>query len=274
MNQPNVSFLPEDYLRRKSERRALLINMVLFAGMVAVVSSAFMITNRKRAEVLTKQAEVEAEFENEKQKLKQLEVLEAQQRGLRERGEITQLLIERVPRSVLLAEITNRMPGNVSLTQLEMTSKRVMPAAKPVNEPPPAPKSLSDKLGLGEDGDKPKAEPPRPKPPRLEFSLIIEGVAISDTEVADFQSNLKQCPLLERVDLISTVESVTDEVVMRKFRLEASIRPDADVALMKPVEAKRKDAMEAPAKSGKGGTLDAWRNLFDRATATPPSDQP
>lgn len=274
MNQPNVSFLPEDYLRRKSERRALFVNMVLFAGMVALVSSAFMITNRTRAEVLTKQAEVDAEFETEKQKLKQLEVLEAQQRGLRERGEITQLLIERVPRSVLLAEITNRMPGNVTLTQFEMTSRRVMPAVTPVDEPPPAPKSLSDKLGLGDDGEKAKVEPPRPKPPRLEFSLIIEGLAISDTEVADFQSNLKQCPLLERVDLISTVESVTDEVAMRKFRLEASIRPDADVAMIKPVESKRKDAMSDPAKAGQGSTLRAWKNLFDRKTANAPSDQP
>lgn len=274
MSQPNVSFLPEDYLRRKTERRALLINMVLFAGMVALVSSAFLITNRKRAEVLTKQAQVEAEFETEKQKLKQLEVLEAQQRGLRERGEITQMLIERVPRSVLLAEITNRMPGNVTLTGFEMTSRRVMPAVTPVNEPPPAPKSLSDKLGLAEGGEKPKVEPPRPKPPRLEFSLIIEGLAISDTEVADFQSNLKQCPLLERVDLISTLESVTDEVAMRKFRLEASIRPDADVALIKPVEAKRKDAMGEPMNPSKQSTLRAWRNLFDKSTAGAPTEQP
>jgi hypothetical protein len=60
--------------------------------------------------------------------------------------------------------------------------------------------------------------------------------------VADFQSQLKECPLLDRVDLVSTVESIDGDRNLRRFRLEANIKPDADTGNIKPLAVQRANA--------------------------------
>ena len=51
MTNPQASFLPEDYLRRKADSRALIINLLLFGGMLTVVVGAFVVTNREDQKV-------------------------------------------------------------------------------------------------------------------------------------------------------------------------------------------------------------------------------
>jgi hypothetical protein len=68
------------------------------------------------------------------------------------------------------------------------------------------------------------------------------GLAASDTDVADFQTALKDCALLDRVELASTMEHQDGERSMRKFRIEASIRADADTSAMQPLVKERDGA--------------------------------
>ncbi|MFN7374360.1 MAG: PilN domain-containing protein [bacterium] len=237
MSKPtNASFLPEDYLQRKRESKALILNLVLFAGMISAVGGAFLVTDRQWSAVHFEQAEVGAEYAREAAKIEQLKVMEAQKQQLLYRAEVTTALIERVPRSILLAEIVNRLPEGITLTDLVMESTRVAPPAPPKDA---AAKSLADMPVAAKD---PKAPPPKPKPPTLEFKLLIAGLAPTDTFVADFQSNLKKCPLLDRVDLVSTVELIDKDRTLRRFRLEASIKPDADTWNIKPLAVRRANA--------------------------------
>jgi len=266
--QPN-SFLPEDYLRRKADARSLIVNLVLFGGVLSVTIGAFVVSNRQWNQVRAQRAEIDAQWETEKLKIEQLKQLEAQKSELLYKASVTAALLERVPRSILMAELINRMPDNVTITQLDMSSKRIVEQVKPDASKTEAGKSLVGKLA-GSDAS--KAPPVKPRPPRLEFSIKIEGTALSDTEVADYQAALKNCPLLDRVDLVSTEEATLTDVAMRKFRLEAQIKLDADAAAMQPVRAERvRNAMETVAQrqNAQGSPFTGIFGKSKRASITP-----
>ena len=48
-----------------------------------------------------------------------------------------------------------------------------------------------------------------------------------------------QCPLLEKVEMIYSGETVVDEVSMRKFKIEAQIRTTADARTIDPLHVPR-----------------------------------
>lgn len=277
MTKQQSSFLPEEYLRRKADSRSLIINLVLFGAVLSVTIGAFVVSNRRWNEVRAQRAEIDLQWKNEELKIEQLKVMESQKAALLQRASVTAALLERVPRSILMAELINRMPDNVTITQLDMTSKRIIEQVKP-DAKGDASKSLVSKLAGPKDES--KAEAVKIKPPRLEFSLKIEGTSLSDTEVADYQAALKSCPLLDRVDLVSTEEVTLSDTPMRKFRLEAQIRADADAATMQPVKAERvRDAMDSLAKRKQDGKGTMWSGIFGKArksTLTPSGegDQP
>ncbi|MFN7021343.1 MAG: hypothetical protein ACK4WH_08470, partial [Phycisphaerales bacterium] len=54
------SFLPEDYLRRKSERRSIVISLSLFAIVVMGIVGAFFVTHRQWNTVRQRQQEINA----------------------------------------------------------------------------------------------------------------------------------------------------------------------------------------------------------------------
>ena len=54
----NVSFLPDDYLDQKAERRTNLISLVLFVIVMLGVFLAFLFTNQKWAIVKRDQARI------------------------------------------------------------------------------------------------------------------------------------------------------------------------------------------------------------------------
>ena len=255
-NHANSSFLPQDYIRHKAESRSLIINLLLFGAMLTIVVGAFVVTNREESQVRAVRAQIDEQYKTEEIKVEQLRVLEAQKKNLMGRAEITASLLERVPRSFLMAELINRMPVNVTLTKIDLTSKRVIDVVKAPEAG--AAHTLAQKVGLSKAD--PASAPPVPRPPRLEFSLVLEGLAMDDTEVADFQAALRQCPLLEHVDLQGTNEA-PGEVAMRKFKLEADIRCDADVVSITPMKSERlRDSLKAGKDAGE--TAKSLKTLF------------
>ncbi|CAN5839396.1 hypothetical protein BH11PLA1_BH11PLA1_18940 [soil metagenome] len=231
------TFLPDDYVRRKREMRTNITSMLLFAAVMAGVSGAFIVTNRQWNGVLEEQRQVGAEYDAEAIKIEQLNQLEAQRKDMLERADVAATLLEKVPRSILLAEIVNRMPDRMTLTEMNLQSKRIA-------EPPPAvskdanqPKSLSVKpgaAGAGAQANAKPAKPPEPKPAKLEFSLVLTGVASTDADVADFQASLRECPLLRGVEWKESKSTVIDENSLRQFVIEAQIRPNADTRTLNP----------------------------------------
>src|SRR5438552_17255912 len=134
MSSPNqLSFLPDDYLERKTQRRTNVICAVLFVIVLVMIALAFTITERSIRTVEKQHAEVEKQYAEAARRLEQVKQMQEKQRTMAHQAELTASLLEKVPRSFLLAELTNSLPAGVSLLDMQMESrKRTAPP------PPPA----------------------------------------------------------------------------------------------------------------------------------------
>lgn len=273
-----TSFLPEDYLQAKVETRANVLCLILLGAVLLAVTSTFFVTHQAWNSVREQQRRISQEYAEQTQKIEQLKKLETQKTEMLEKAEMAAALNERVPRSILLAEIINRMPDRVTLTDMELRSRRVVEAA-----PPPTPRGARDLsaskggAGAGKGSSAAKAaEPPKPKPPRFEYTLTLTGLATNDELVADFQAALKDCALLQRVDLVSSVAEIVDQVNARKFRIEAQIRPSADARKFEPLQVARENDRDRrvrifgsslnlplPAQNGTTATATVPTNAFN-----------
>ncbi len=249
-----TSFLPADYLQKKVETRANIVCLLLFGVVLFGVVGAFLVTHRAWSTVREQQRGINAQYTEQTKKIEQLKQLESQQTVMLDKAEIAATLNERVPRSILMAELVNRMPERVTLTEMQLTSKRLVEAPKPTPAgAKQAPKSIASKDGKG--GAAPKEEPPRPKPQKIEYTLSLIGYSNNDEAVADYQRALKECGLLTKVDLVSAAEAKLQEVSMRKFRIEAMIRPDADARKIEPLKTPRLGGPLPPTNpAGTGGS--------------------
>src|SRR5438105_9963650 len=116
MASPNqLSFLPDDYLARKSQRRTNVICAGLFIVVMIAIGSAFSITERSMRQIEGKHAEIEQEYTEAAKRIEQVQQMQDKQRTMAHQAELTASLLEKVPRSFLLADVTNSMPGGVSL---------------------------------------------------------------------------------------------------------------------------------------------------------------
>ncbi|TVQ60942.1 MAG: hypothetical protein EA378_10225 [Phycisphaerales bacterium] len=245
----NQSFLPEDYVQSKGETRTNLIAVFTFALVMFGVVSAFIVTSRQWESVRAERDVIEAQYDEAKLRIEQLNALEQQRMEMVGKAELTTALIERVPRSVLLAELVTRMPAGVSMSEFHMTSKRVNQAPATPAPATPAIRSLSGQTSGGAP-----ASPARPRvlPPRFEYSLSIRGVAEVNNQIADYLRSLQSCPLLEGVELEFIRNTIEDNVALRSFRIVARLRDDADA---------RSLGVEASDKSP--GVLDAGDDIAE-----------
>lgn len=235
---PN-SFLPEDYLQKRAERRAIAISLCLFLVVGIGIVGAFFVTYRQWSIVKGTQEQVNRDFASEAKKIEQLKVLEAQRDELKEKADITLALVEKVPRSILLAELVNRMPKQLTLTEFTVRSKRIV-EAQVVKKPSTlaGPQTLAQ-IKNTQAGGAQVVDTPKPLPPRFEFRVEFMGLSSTDDDVADYYEALTNCPFLDKVDMIYSSDTVIEEVSMRKFRIEASIKNLADARTIEPIHIKR-----------------------------------
>src|SRR5262245_51798045 len=114
------SFLPEDYLERKVQWRTNIISLTLFAVVMLGLVAAFFVTNKARAEVRTMQQQVNMDFQHAADALRKLDELQQRKNDMIRKAEIAGVLVEKVPRSLILSEVVNSMPATMTLTDLQM----------------------------------------------------------------------------------------------------------------------------------------------------------
>ncbi|HEV7300190.1 MAG TPA: PilN domain-containing protein [Tepidisphaeraceae bacterium] len=234
MTSPNqLSFLPEDYLERKARRRANVVCAALFVVVVGAIGSAFTLSDARLREIEVRRDKVDAEYTQAAKRIKEVQSMKDKQQRMARQAELTDSLLERVPRSYLLAEITNAMPSGISLLDLALDSKaKAAPVVVKTQFEEKRAKAKAAKVAKGE-----AAAPPPPAPKQYDVFLRVTGIADNDVQVAQFISRLNGSDLLKDVNLVisdefqkvrnSTGEKTGDK--MRRFQIEMSLRPDAEV---------------------------------------------
>ena len=210
-----INLLPKDYVERRWRRRANWLCLILFFLVMAGVLGAQVVSEcsaRHARQVLRR---VDADYAEAAKLIEQMQRLEAQERASRTSAELTASLIERVPRSTVLAAITQALPEHASLLSVELQMQRIVRG--------PAPAS-----GKGRTKFDALSGKPAPDPARASLVMEITGLASTDIEVGRLIANLARNPLIASVDLVYSQEKLIDQTPVREFQVKAELKPDAD----------------------------------------------
>jgi Tfp pilus assembly protein PilN len=224
MSAPNeLSFLPDDYLERKAQRRTNAICAVLFLIVMVAIGAAFTITERTGRDVEREHSDVEKKYTEAAKRIQLKQQLEEKQATMEKQAELSASLLEKVPRSFILARVTNSLPAGVSLLDLSMDSKlRGTP-----NNAPAAKSGFDAKRSTSTDKKAPTT--PIQQAKVYDVSLKITGIAFTDVQVAQFIGKLNQAKIFKDVNLLISDEYKDSDTPMRKFQVEASIDPSTEV---------------------------------------------
>jgi Tfp pilus assembly protein PilN len=252
------SFLPEDYIERRTESRTNLLALSLFVVVSLGVVGAFLVTSRQWHDVKRHQEAINVRYAQAAKDIEQLKQLEERKESLLQKAELTTALIERVPRSILLAELINRMPADVTILELEVKSTRIAEPTAPAADPKAKRPSKSSKSAKGDakasraaKNDKPEQKEDKPAkpviaPPRFTTNLILVGVTTTHNSVAQYVAELQRSPLLTEVEIRFSEKAIIQEQELNKFRIEARLKTEADARRITPLAAQRlqRDAMQ------------------------------
>lgn len=213
----NINFVPDDYIQNNESRRTNLMYLVLFVVlMIALVGSFMTIKIRQRA-CSIKEKLVNTKMAQIQEAIKQFEELQAKRGEMMRTALTTAELLEPVPRSVLLASLTNNLPPGVSLLKLSLLQK------EPKQSNPAAP---SSKYQAAQANKMATAENNVSQEKLLETHIDIEGMAPSDLQVAAYIERLSNSNLLDDVALVESKEHKIDDSIFRKFKLTAMLGKD------------------------------------------------
>jgi len=230
------SFLPEDYLAQKAERRTNIISLTLFVVVMVAVLGAFLVTNRQWNQLRRQQAAINIAYEQAGGQLEELQKLEEQKEEMLRKAEIVAAIVEPVPRSILLAELINRMPERLGLLDFDLKSEavKVVHSTRPTAETGrhnKGPKGPVRGLTRQEAADAIQ----KVEAPKFQVKMTMVGVAPTDLEVSRYLAELNAYALLENVTLEYSEEKDFEGSTMREFKINMGLRADADVRYVDPL---------------------------------------
>jgi len=224
-----MNFLPRDFTERRGRRRANLLCLGLTGVALLALAGVCALHVMRAFGASSLRAVVEQQYREAGRQIEQLKLLEDRKAGLVRKVEFSADLLERVPRSHILARLTNALPSDTSLQVLVMSTVEVeVPAPKPTTT---------------KEGDTPASKGSKSKRPekirRREIQFRLDGLAVTDVQVAEYIARLTADPLFEEVNLKFSEEFPYEPgVTMRRFELTFRLSLEAQKLLASGDEVK------------------------------------
>ncbi|QQE12007.1 PilN domain-containing protein [Planctomycetota bacterium] len=206
----DMSFLPEDYLEKRVARRTNVICISLFVIVTAAIVATFFITDKQVDDLQKQQLSVNHRYEEAAANLEKLEQLQNQKLEMIHKAEVTCVLVERVPRSRLLAEMTNHMPLSMNLLEFKLETKEEQNSRRA---------RTSLERAKQTQNNKKDAEKQLIVVPEKITTIQVVGLAPTDVEVAQFLTALSAHPLFISPLLQFSEETEVVDRKMRRFRI-------------------------------------------------------
>jgi len=228
----NINFVPDDYVQKRQSHRANIFYLVLLLLVLSVFGGTFLVIKARQRAVSSQAKLVNARMAKAGKAIASLEELQTKRRLMMKTALMTAELVDTVPRSLILATLTNTLVPGVSLTRVKLIEK----APIKVNSGQ-AHSSRYDALKGGQG----QAQEQRENRP--DIYIEIEGIAPSDIELAGYIARLDNSILLEDVELVHSKEAKIDEEKFRAFELTAMLKKDVritkgDITSIKPGRSK------------------------------------
>jgi len=213
----NINFVPDDYVQNTESSRTNLLYLVLFGVVMIALCGSFMTIKIRQRACGVKEQLVNTKMTKIQEAIKKFEELQTKRGEMMRTALTTSQLIEPVPRSVLLASLTNNLPQGVSLLKLGLLQKESARGLKSA----PTSKYQSKQAKKAANAQQLSQER------LLETHIDIEGVAPTDLQVAEYIGRLGNSTLLNNVSLVESKEhDVNDGTAFRRFKLTAMLKKE------------------------------------------------
>lgn len=213
-----INLLPEDYLERRAQQRANILCLILFGVVMAGLGGAAVVTEGKAQNTRVVREQVNRDYEEAGKLISEFQQLESKKKEVVLKAQVAADLLERVPRSYLLACLTNALPHGASLREVTLKTTQPSKAAK-LDKP--------SKFKTGPAGNNKPAATAQRMP--LKVALDVTGLAQNDVQVAQFINAMSRNRLMASVDLVYSEETKYGEAVIREFQVTLVLKPDAEV---------------------------------------------
>jgi Tfp pilus assembly protein PilN len=213
---PNINFVPDDYIQSNESRRANLMCLILFSVVMAALGGSFVTIKIRQRACRAEESLVNAKMTRLEQSIKQFEDLQSKRQEMMRTALTTAELLEPVPRSVLLASLTNSLPAGVSLSKLDLMQKEDRSHGSQNRASVNKYQAAQAKAGAA-------PETPASAEKAYSVQMDIEGIAPSDLQVAAYIEHLGNSILLEDVALIESKEKKVEDTAFRQFKLTAML---------------------------------------------------
>jgi len=236
-----INLLPQDYIQRRSQHRVNTISVGLLAVVLASVAGAALVSERSTRNTQEVGDRVNRQYEEAARLIDQMYELENQKHKMLGRAKVAASLMERLPRSYVMAILNNALPKGASLASVKLTTMAIRP--KIVATP-----GMSKAAMIA----KQRAMMQDPSQQKLAVALDVKGRAATDVEVARFIAQLAKHSLVEVVDLAYSKESRNQGDTLREWHIRIRLRTNADALEALASEPDPSDAPE-PAPTPLGG---------------------
>jgi Tfp pilus assembly protein PilN len=216
----NVNFVPDDYVQSNESRRTNLMYLVLFVLVMAGLVGTFVIIKMNQRDIVAKERYLSKKAAEAEEAINQFEALQEKRQVMLKTALIISELIEPVPKSVLLASLTNNLPPGVSLLKLNVIQKEPLRT----NRVPAVSryKQTQEQKATAQTNESPEK--------LIRTYMDIEGVAPSDLQVAAYIEQLSGSTLLDNVALVESKEHKMEDTTFREFKLTAMLRKDVHLS--------------------------------------------
>jgi hypothetical protein len=224
----NINFVPDDYAQSNESRRTNLIYLVLFAVVMTALGGSFASIKIRQHSCRTSEELINVRMTEIQEAIKQFEELQTNKRDMMKTAVTTIELLEPVPRSILLASLTNNLPPGVSLSEVNLVQKQSKintPVAKTSKYQAAQAQKSASRTNGSQQGANESENPEK----LLETHIDIGGIAPSDLQVAHYIEQLSNSNLLDNVALIESKEYIHQDNTLRQFKLSAMLRKDVQL---------------------------------------------
>ena len=218
-----INFIPEDYVNNRESQRANYFYIVLFVLVMVAIGSTFSVIKYKQKAVIKADALVNKKIKDAEIALAQLESLQKKKKEMMNTVLLSKELIEPIPRSTLLAFLTNNLPDQVSLTDVYLKQKELVVSS--VKAPPK--KTTTQYKDAKGNAAKVAVVVPARTPKKFDTEIEIQGAAPSNIEVAEFIANISNTCFFDSVLLVKSQDTKIEEADVLEFKLKAMLRKDA-----------------------------------------------
>jgi Tfp pilus assembly protein PilN len=124
-------FLPDEFHARKTRKRSNLICGALFLTAMAGLGVGFAVSERSLRTLEAEHAAVDRQYDSAADRVLRLQRLADEEQRLARQSALAASYIDKLPRSYVVAQLTNALPPGVSLTSLEIDAAAKTPALQP-----------------------------------------------------------------------------------------------------------------------------------------------